>query len=149
MSNIIKNLSIPINFNIFLQLYLHLQYLQNSKTRELFKKISLEINNQERYREIEEKKDGFAINSEKSNANVTELKNINSMHDETEFNHSGKVYFYDQSYDPEFPYLTPASSTSLLSYDFGQTSDHIDKIQVSLIRKLRFYVFFKQLLLKY
>ncbi len=71
------------------------------------------------------------------------------MHDETELNHSGKVYFYDQNFDPEFPYVTSASSISLLSHDFGQTSDHIDKIQVSLIRKLRFYLFFKQSLLKY
>jgi hypothetical protein len=61
------------------------------------------------------------------------------MHDETELYHSGHVCFYDKNYDSEFPYLSPASSTSLLSHDFGKTSDYIDKIQVSLIKNFLFF----------
>jgi len=110
-------------------LYIHLNF-QFSKTRELFNKISSLGINDLKKSSIGENDDGFAY-SGNSCAEDIEFQDINSMHDETEFYHEGR----DLSFDPEFPYLSPASETSLQDYEYGITNDVIDKIQVSHIKR--------------
>jgi len=120
-------------------LYTNLNF-QFSKTRELFNKISSGINDKKKSSKIEEKDDGF-VKSENSCAEDIEYQDNNSMHDETELYHG--MQGRDLSFDDEFPYLYPASETSLQDYDYGKTSDFIDKIQVSHIKRLDLYVFFR------